>query len=312
VSARRGAAQQRGSAQRALVTSRLLVLLMLRLEKMGLQGVKMSVATAARGSNRYALGGLVVAAVVFMFITAAGFSSNEKSAFNGLYGYTYQQLKVALVEKDAALTESLSLLERTQEAQRMQEDALDELRQKLAKYSLEIEEAQEAMRKRDVAVAMKSEADKTAADAVLSAQLCRQEAASALQTKDMQMLHINSALENARREMSGLQTQVQTAEDRIRLKERDLDRAIVEHKAAVNRAKTHMHSQGASVAYLAEKSRQTIEQHGEALEHAKSERSCQPEVAKLTREIEALAKWKREAIHQGCRAKVSHRRLAEA
>lgn len=258
------------------------------------------------------LGSLVLAAVVFVFITALQFSSSEKTAFNGLYGYTYQQLKVALVEKDAALTESLSLLERTQQAQKMQEDALDELRVKLARYATEIEEAQEAMRKRDVAVALKAEADKTAADAVLSAQLCRQEAAAALQTKDMQMLHINSALENARREMMGLQTAVQTAEDRIRLKERDLDRAIVHHKASVNRAKSHMHAQGASVAYLAEKSRQTIERHSDALDYAKSERSCQPEVAKLTREIEGLAKWKREAIHQGCRAKISHRRLAEA
>lgn len=270
-------------------------------------------AAAARGpgQQKYLLGGLVIAAVTFLFFTALQFSSSERSAFSGLYDYKYSQLKVALREKDAALVESLNLLEQTQKAQQMQEDALDELRLKLVKYSSEIEEAQEAMRKRDLAVRLKAEADKTAADAVLSSQLCRQEAAAALQTKDMQMLHVNSALETARQEMSGLQTAVQTAEDRIRLKERDLDRAIIDHKAAVQRAKSHMHSQGASVAYLAEKSRQTAVKHSEALDHAKSERSCQPEVEKLVNEIEALAKWKREAIHQGCRAKIAHRRLAE-
>eukprot|EP00951_Prasinocladus_malaysianus_P017349 scaffold136668_cov51-Prasinocladus_malaysianus.AAC.1 len=60
-------------------------------------------------------------------------------------------MKAALKEKDAALAESLELLEQTQAAQRLQEQTLDELRAKLTAYTAEITEAQDAMRKRDLA-----------------------------------------------------------------------------------------------------------------------------------------------------------------
>ena len=103
----------------------------------------------------------------------------------------YEQLKLAVKEKDDALNEALELLDQTQKAQKLQEVALDELRSKLAKYSQEISEAQEAIRKRDVAVKLKEEADIAAASAIQSSQLCRQQAASALQQKDFQMQHVS-------------------------------------------------------------------------------------------------------------------------
>ena len=82
------------------------------------------------------------------------------------------------------------MLESTQKAQKMQEEALDELRNKLSRYTTEIAEAQDALRKRDVALKLKEESDRMAATAVQSSQLCRQEAAAALQQKDTQMQQV--------------------------------------------------------------------------------------------------------------------------
>lgn len=108
----------------------------------------------------------------------------------GIPPHRYAQLKLALEEKDGALAEALDLLEQTQQAQQLQEQALDELRQQLAKYTAEITQAQEAMRKRDIALKLKEESDRIATTAVQSSQLCRQEAAAALQQKDVQMMQV--------------------------------------------------------------------------------------------------------------------------
>mmetsp|Transcript_18774 Transcript_18774/g.52290 ORF Transcript_18774/g.52290 Transcript_18774/m.52290 type:complete len:309 (+) Transcript_18774:249-1175(+) len=258
------------------------------------------------GANKIAA--VVLLLCLIVFFTAREFASTEKSMFSGVYNYRYEQLKLAVQEKDDALNEALDLLDQTEKAQKLQEAALDELRRKLAQYSQEISAAQEAIRKRDVAVKLKEESDRAAASAIQSSQLCRQQAASALQQKDFQMQHINNALEQARKEMESLQGEVSVAEQRIRQKESQMDAQITEYKVSIARAKNSMAEHGGSVAYLAEKARQTQLRHAEALSHAKTERSCQPEVEKLTAEIQTLSKWKREAIHQGCRIRPALRR----
>lgn len=108
--------------------------------------------------------------------------------------------------------------------------------------------------------------------------------------------------------MSSLQGLVTTAEERLKSREADLSKAIREHKVAATRSKNQMQEHGGSVAYLAEKARMTQSKHAENLEHARSERSCQPDIERLTAEIQSLAKWKREAIHNGCRISPSPRR----
>ena len=101
---------------------------------------------------------------------------------------------------------------------------------------------------------------------------------------------------------------VTAAEDRYRRTEGQLQNSIKEYKIHIQRAKNQMQEHGGSVAYLAEKARLKQEDHARAIEHAKSDRSCQPEVEKLTAELQGLYKWKREAIHQGCRIKGLPRR----
>ena len=108
--------------------------------------------------------------------------------------------------------------------------------------------------------------------------------------------------------MHALQGEVSIAEQRIRQKESEVDDQIKQYKVAIARTKNSMAEHGGSVAYLAEKARQTQIRHAEEIHHAKSERSCQPEIQKLTNEIEKLSKWKREAVHQGCRMRPAMRR----
>lgn len=253
------------------------------------------------GNTKIAM--ILMGSCLMLYLLAREFSMTEKGALSGIYSYRYEQLKVALKEKDAALSEALDLLEATQKAQKMQEEALDELRTKLTRYTTEIAEAQDALRKRDVALKLKEESDKMAATAVQSSQLCRQEAAAALQQKDLQMQQINGALERAKNDMSSLQMSVTRAEDRYRNTEAELNKSIKEYKFHVDRVKTQMNEHGGSVAYLAEKARMKQQHHAREIEHAKSERSCQPEIEKLTAELQGLYKWQREAVYQGCKVK---------
>jgi len=246
---------------------------------------------------------IVLATCSVLYLFAREYSMAEKGAFSSVYAYRYEQLKVALKEKDAALSEALDVLESTQKAQKMQEEALDELRNKLSRYTTEIAEAQDALRKRDVALKLKEESDRMAATAVQSSQLCRQEAAAALQQKDLQMQQINGALERARNDMGSLQSTVRAAEDRYRNTEAELNKSIREYKVHVQRAKNQMQEHGGSVAYLAEKARMKEHEHAREVQHAKSDRSCQPEIEKLTTELQGLYAWKREAVFQGCSIK---------
>ena len=100
--------------------------------------------------------------------------------------------------------------------------------------------------------------------------------------------------------MGSLQATVRAAEDRYRNTESELNKSIKEYKVHVQRAKNQMQEHGGSVAYLAEKARMKQHEHAREVQHAKSDRSCQPEIEKLTTELEGLYKWKREAVFQGC------------
>uniref|UniRef100_A0A061S9N1 Uncharacterized protein n=1 Tax=Tetraselmis sp. GSL018 TaxID=582737 RepID=A0A061S9N1_9CHLO len=252
---------------------------------------------------------LLLAVALLSFFVAKEFASSQRNNLLAGSNYKFDQLKAALEEKDKALAESLEILEQTQKAQKLQEETLEDLRQKLEEYKETIRVSQEAARHREVAVRLKEQAEHTASSAVQSTQLCRQESAAALQQKDMQMQQLNHALESARKEMNTMQGDVQRAQERLRGKEGELKSTIEDYRRAIIRTKGMMHDSGASVAYLAEKTRQQHQQHQSALEYAKSERSCKPEVDKLTAEVRSLAKWKREAIHQGCRAEPARRRL---
>ena len=248
--------------------------------------------TTSRPRALFGTTGLV--AIVVACLLLAGFlqvlrtqtqAHNAKSgSLTEMYNYRFQKMKLVAEEKEAALKDTLDVLDQHADRSKRQEMTLEQLKERLRQMETELAEHRSNAHELDIAKRLKEQTEKAMETAKASVQVCRQEAAAALSEKNDKLMQADTALDLARKELEELQKELRVREGWVSERENRLSRMSVE----LSKSMQVVEERGRAIEWLAEKKRQDDEKHKEQVEFAKEERSCHEEVLELRKKLGAL------------------------
>eukprot|EP00899_Mesostigma_viride_P003902 jgi/Mesvir1/13512/Mv06307-RA.1 len=173
----------------------------------------------------------------------------EKERLLSHHSFQVKKLSLHVDEKEEALKEAHFLLERKADELRALEDNIEILRKQMAELAADHAANREAMHHRDVALRLKEEAEEAHKATLTSVEVCRMEAAVALDAKDKKIAELAATLNLAKQKMDELRRDAALHEGLVR----ERDAQLQKHALDVHRAHQAVADKNLALGYMATK-----------------------------------------------------------
>eukprot|EP00240_Pyramimonas_obovata_P004283 CAMPEP_0118936724 /NCGR_PEP_ID=MMETSP1169-20130426/20172_1 /TAXON_ID=36882 /ORGANISM="Pyramimonas obovata, Strain CCMP722" /LENGTH=344 /DNA_ID=CAMNT_0006880087 /DNA_START=40 /DNA_END=1074 /DNA_ORIENTATION=- len=234
--------------------------------------------------KRYGFASAAVVIVVVLYLLSKQSGGGDDMQLAKIYETRYLELQSLLDEKDKALNETYKALTKTYEANKMQEETVKDIQLRLKSTQTELGAlgGADALKDLETKHAVATE-DKKQAE--MTVQMCRQEAAAALQEKENLLWQHQQALERAREDVEALQRAVKEREGASHEKELELVTTSRNCQTKLQAAQETLAERERSLHWLVEKKRSEATVTTQRIVEAKSERSCQHDIDILRDEL---------------------------
>mmetsp|Transcript_22553 Transcript_22553/g.31400 ORF Transcript_22553/g.31400 Transcript_22553/m.31400 type:complete len:320 (+) Transcript_22553:111-1070(+) len=249
------------------------------------------------GVKRYACLSLTVIFTIGIYLVTREKHSDEDITLTKIYEEKYKELELMLLEKDKALNETYTALQKTYSANQLQEESVKELQLRLQGIQAELKKKGGLELDLHKATMQGSFLTEDKNQAVMTTQMCRQEAAAAVQEKENIIWQHQQALERAREDVEELQKAVKIREGSAREKELASMQQMNSCTQKLHLAINKLEDRERSLHWMVEKKRTDNENHAQAVVSAKTERDCHNDITILREELnKALSKQQQKDI----------------